>query len=53
MITRVITNHLPPKAEEELPKAVVDDAPEAGVEVPKDGEDEAPKTGTVEKGEEG
>lgn len=37
--------YLPPKAEDEAPKAGVEEAPKEGIELPKAGEEEAPKTG--------
>lgn len=36
---------LPPKEEDEAPKAGLDEAPKAGIELPKAGADEAPNTG--------
>lgn len=41
----------PPKGEDELPKAGVDDAPKAGVELPNAGEDDAPKLVVEENGD--
>lgn len=41
----------PPNADDELPKAGVEDAPKAGIELPKAGDDDAPKVVVDEKGE--
>ncbi|KAL5981738.1 hypothetical protein ACLOJK_015801 [Asimina triloba] len=42
---------LPPREDELLPNAGVEDAPKAGIELPKPGVDEAPNAGVEDKSE--